>query len=43
VRVEWGLLAAVLMATAVMTTLFAPEHLEGSFSEHQLERDHRAE
>ncbi|HET8697248.1 MAG TPA: CopD family protein, partial [Gammaproteobacteria bacterium] len=42
-RVEWGILAAVLMATAVMTTLFAPEHLEGSFSDHQLGRDHRAE
>lgn len=43
VRVEWGLIAAVLIATAVMTTLFAPEHLEGSFSEHQLEPSHRAE
>jgi putative copper export protein len=42
-RVEWCMLAAVLMATAVMTTLFAPEHLEGSFSDHQLEREHRAE
>jgi putative copper export protein len=31
VLVEWGLLAAVLIVTAVMTTLFAPEHLEGSF------------
>lgn len=40
VRVEWGLIAAVLIATAVMTTLFAPEHLEGSFSEHQLEPRH---
>jgi len=31
---EWSLLAIVLIATAVMTTLFAPEHLEGSFSDH---------
>lgn len=29
---EWLLIAAVLVATAAMTTLFAPEHLEGAFA-----------
>lgn len=43
VRVEWSLLAAVLIVTAVMTTLFAPEHLEGSFSDHHLEPSQRPE
>jgi putative copper export protein len=28
---EWALIAAVLVATALLTTLYAPEHLEGSF------------
>jgi putative copper resistance protein D len=36
ITVEWLLIAAVLVATAVMTSLFAPEHLEGSFApEHE--------
>jgi putative copper export protein len=30
--VEWLLIAAVLAATAAMTSLYAPEHLEGSFA-----------
>ncbi|HEX5048602.1 MAG TPA: CopD family protein [Gammaproteobacteria bacterium] len=42
VRAEWALLALVLVATAVMTTLFAPEHLEGSFSDH-LQPTHQPE
>jgi copper resistance protein D len=29
--VEWTALVAVLVATAVMTSLYAPEHLEGAF------------
>ena len=29
--VEWTLLCAVLVVTAVMTSLFAPEHLESAF------------
>jgi putative copper export protein len=33
---EWLLIAVVLVATAVMTALFAPEHLEGGFApEHE--------
>jgi putative copper export protein len=40
--VEWALIAAILMATAVMTSLFAPEHLEGGFSEHLRELEHEA-
>jgi putative copper resistance protein D len=28
---EWWLIAAILAATAVMTSLYAPEHLEGAF------------
>ena len=36
VKIEWVLIAAVLVATAVMTSLYAPEHLEGSFApEHE--------
>jgi len=36
IRAEWVLIAVVLMATAVMTSLYAPEHLEGSFApEHE--------
>jgi len=34
---EWGVLAVVLVATALMTALFAPEHLEGAFGTHLLE------
>jgi putative copper export protein len=33
---EWALVALVLVGTAVMTSLYAPEHLEGSFApEHE--------
>jgi putative copper export protein len=33
---EWILIAVVLVGTAVMTSLYAPEHLEGSFApEHE--------
>jgi putative copper export protein len=32
VKTEWVLIAAVLVATAVMTSLYAPEHLQGSFA-----------
>jgi putative copper resistance protein D len=32
ITVEWLLIGAVLVATAVMTSLYAPEHLEGSFA-----------
>jgi putative copper export protein len=33
---EWALIAVVLVGTAVMTSLYAPEHLEGSFApEHE--------
>jgi putative copper resistance protein D len=36
IAVEWGLIAVVLATTAVMTSLYAPEHLEGSFApEHE--------
>jgi putative copper export protein len=34
---EWTVLALVLVATALMTALFAPEHLEGAFGSHLLE------
>jgi len=34
---EWSLLAIVLVATALMTALFAPAHLEGAFGSHLLE------
>jgi copper transport protein len=38
---EWSLIAAVLVATALLTALFAPEHLEGTFGpEHRCEPDH---
>jgi putative copper export protein len=37
--VEWGVLAAVLVATALMTALYAPGHLEGAFGSHLLEHD----
>jgi putative copper export protein len=36
IKIEWVLIALVLAATAVMTSLFAPEHLEGAFApEHE--------
>jgi putative copper export protein len=36
IKAEWVLIAVVLAATAVMTSLYAPEHLEGSFApEHE--------
>ena len=34
---EWSVLALVLVATALMTALFAPAHLEGAFGSHLLE------
>jgi putative copper export protein len=38
---EWGLIAVVLVGTAVMTSLYAPEHLEGSFApEHEVAPAH---
>jgi putative copper resistance protein D len=36
VAAEWLLIGAVLIATAVMTSVYAPEHLEGAFApEHE--------
>jgi putative copper resistance protein D len=38
---EWLIIAVVLVATAAMTSLFAPEHLEGGFApEHEPEPTH---
>ena len=37
VAAEWSVLAAVLVATALMTALYAPAHLEGAFGSHLLE------
>ena len=38
---EWLIIALVLVATAAMTSLFAPEHLEGGFApEHEAEPAH---
>ncbi len=38
---EWGVIAVVLVATAVMTSVYAPEHLEGSFApEHEVAPAH---
>jgi putative copper resistance protein D len=38
---EWGLIAVILVATGVMTSLYAPEHLEGAFGVgHGLEQEH---
>jgi putative copper resistance protein D len=34
---EWALIAAVLAGTAVLTSLFAPEHLEGTFGPDHVE------
>jgi putative copper export protein len=32
IKAEWVLIVAIIAATAVMTSLYAPEHLEGSFA-----------
>ena len=41
VKAEWVLIAVVLVGTAVMTSLYAPEHLEGSFApEHEAAPPH---
>lgn len=41
IKAEWVLVAAVLAGTAVMTSLYAPEHLEGSFApEHDVIQQH---
>lgn len=41
IKVEWVLIVAVIAATAVMTSLYAPEHLEGSFApEHEAAPSH---
>ena len=41
IKVEWVLIALVLAATAVMTSLFAPDHLDGSFApEHEVVPSH---
>jgi putative copper export protein len=38
---EWGLLVVIFVTTAVMTSLYAPEHLEGAFGAgHGLEPTH---
>ena len=39
VAIEWCVLAAILIATALLTALFAPEHLEGSFG-HAIDPEH---
>ena len=37
IAAEWALIATVLVATAVMTSLYAPEHLDRSFApEHEV-------
>jgi putative copper export protein len=38
IAAEWAVFALVLIATAAMTSLFAPEHLEGSFAPEHEER-----
>ena len=41
VKAEWALIAVVLAATAVMTSLYAPLHIEGSFApEHEAAPQH---
>ena len=41
IKAEWVLIAVLVAATAVMTTLYAPEHLEGSFTpEHEAQPAH---
>jgi putative copper export protein len=38
IAVEWVIFALVLIGTAAMTSLFAPEHLEGAFAPEHEER-----
>jgi len=41
IKAEWVLIGLVLVGTAVMTSLYAPEHLEGSFApEHEAAPSH---
>jgi putative copper resistance protein D len=41
IKIEWALIALVLVATAIMTSLFAPEHLDGAFApEHEIAPAH---
>jgi putative copper export protein len=41
IAAEWLLIAVVLVATAAMTSLYAPEHLEGAFApEHEPQPSH---
>ncbi len=41
IAVEWLLIVGVLIATAAMTSLYAPEHLEGAFApEHEVQPAH---
>lgn len=41
IKAEWALMALVLAATAVMTSLYAPLHLEGSFApDHEVVPQH---
>jgi putative copper export protein len=39
VRVEWIIIAGVLVATALMTDLFSPEDLHASFSSEHAEAE----
>ena len=41
IKAEWVLIAVVIAATAVMTSLYAPEHLEGAFGgDHEVAPSH---
>ena len=41
IKAEWALIVLLIAATAVMTSLYAPEHLEGSFApEHEVAPAH---
>jgi len=41
IKAEWALIAILIAATAVMTSLYAPEHLDGSFApEHEVAPAH---
>ena len=41
IKAEWVLIALLIAVTAVMTSLYAPEHLEGSFApDHEIEPSH---
>lgn len=41
IKAEWALIAAILAATAVMTSLYAPLHLDGAFApEHEAVPQH---